>query len=147
MLSVLAIPGLLSAPSPASPHSLAQQWAGLYHRGKVLGPQAAALSLLGYGYLAYAYSSNSSSKEPQRSSRSAWFVGAAALGLAIVPFTVLVMDPTNQALLGVAGAHGAGQKVEEAAVRALLERWARLNLARSILPLVGATLGLWGLVG
>lgn len=144
MLSLLGIPGLLSAPSPASPRSLAQQWAGIYNRGKVLGPQTAVLSLLGYGYLAY--TSSSSSNGPL-ASRSAWFVGAAALGLAIVPFTVLVMDPTNQALLRAAGAQGPGEKVEETAVRALLERWRRLNLARSILPLVGATLGLWGLVG
>ncbi|KAI3399970.1 hypothetical protein diail_5126 [Diaporthe ilicicola] len=138
MLSVLAIPGLLSTSSPVSTQILAQQWAGLYNRGKVLGPQAAAVSLLGYGYLMY---------DRSRQSRG-WgkYVGAAALTVAIVPFTKFFMDETNQALLGVA-AGAAGSSLSSEAVRELLGRWKGLNLVRSLFPLAGALLGLHELVG
>ncbi|KAF3762269.1 DUF1772-domain-containing protein [Cryphonectria parasitica EP155] len=142
MLSILAVPGLLSfstssTTSPISTQALAQQWAGIYNRGKVLGPQAAALSLLGYGYLAYAQ---------HRSRGSGWqlFVGAAALTVGIVPFTLVFMDATNQVLLEVAsGAATVGSE----ALEGLLLRWKDLNLVRSFFPLAGAVVGLWGLLG
>lgn len=137
MLSALAIPGLLSTTSAVPTQMLAQQWAGIYNRGKVLGPQAAAISLLGYGYLMY---------DRSRQSRG-WgkYTGAAALTVAIVPFTGLFMDNTNQTLLGVA-AGGAGS-ISSEAVRELLVKWRDLNLVRSLFPLAGALLGLYELVG
>lgn len=137
MLSALAIPGLLSTSSAVLPSQiLAQQWAGIYNKGKVLGPQMAAVSLLGYGYLMY---------DRSRQSRG-WgkYVGAAALTVGIVPFTVLFMDATNQALLGVAAG---GASLSSEAVRELLEKWKVLNLVRSLFPLAGALLGMHELVG
>lgn len=137
MLSLLAIPGLLSTTTPIPTQLLAQQWAGIYNRGKALGPQTALFGLLGYSYLAY-----------ERSSRGlSWskFLWAAGLTLGIVPFTVVFMDPTNQALLQVA-AGGVGAATGEGALRELLIKWKGLNLMRSIFPLAGAALGLWGLV-
>ncbi|PSR94190.1 hypothetical protein BD289DRAFT_363871 [Coniella lustricola] len=135
MLSILAVPGLLSTTSPVHPQSIAQQWAGIYNRGKVLGPQTAVLSLLGYTYLAY---QNKSQGRP-------WhvFVGAAVISIAIVPFTIVVMNPTNQALLQAAeGANNLGSE----AVSQLLLKWKDLNLMRSFFPLAGAALGFYGLV-
>lgn len=136
-LSALAIPGLLSTNAAVPTQMLAQQWAGIYNRGKVLGPQAAAISLLGYGYLMY---------DRSRQGRG-WgkYVGAAALTVGIIPFTAFFMDNTNQALLGVA-AGGAGTLSSEA-VRELLVKWRVLNLVRSLFPLAGALLGLYELVG
>ncbi|KAK7743478.1 hypothetical protein SLS53_004012 [Cytospora paraplurivora] len=136
MLSILAVPGLLSTSSSVPSQLLAQQWAGIYNRGKVLGPQAAVVSLLGYGYLVY---------DRSRQNRG-WgdYVGAMALTIGIVPFTLIFMDRTNQALLGVA--EGASTLQSEV-VRELLVRWKGLNLVRSLLPLSGALLGLYGLVG
>ncbi|CAN8101324.1 unnamed protein product [Discula destructiva] len=137
MLSLLAIPGLLTptAPPPA-PQMLAQQWAGIYSRGKSLGPQTAILAVLGYGYLAY-----------DQGSGGRWgrFAGAAALTLAIVPFTLMFMAPTNQKLFDVAA--GTAGVVKEGSVEELLVRWKGLNLVRSLWPLAGAVVGLWGLVG
>ncbi|ROV96349.1 hypothetical protein VPNG_09052 [Cytospora leucostoma] len=94
MVSMLAVPGLLSISSSVPSQLLAQQWAGIYSRGKVLGPRAAVVSLLGYGYLVY---------DRSRQDRG-WgdYVGAMALTIGIVPFTLIFMVPTNQALLGVA---------------------------------------------
>lgn len=135
MLSILAIPGLLSANGPLpAPQILAQQWAGIYHRGKLLGPQTAVVAALGYGWLAYDHG---------RGGRWSTFAGAAALTLAIGPFTVMFMDPTNRALLEIAG--GTAGVLGEAAVEELLLRWKGLNLIRSVWPLAGAVVGLWGL--
>lgn len=117
---------------------LAQQWAGIYNRGKVLGPQAAVISLLGYGYLMY---------DRSRQGRGwAKYLGAAALSLGIIPFTGILMAETNKALLGVA-AGGPGASLSSEAVRELLVRWRDLNLGRSLFPLAGALLGLYELVG
>lgn len=118
--------------------ALAEQWAGIYNRGKLLGPQVAVLSLLGYGFLAY-----------QRSvveARPGWgnFVGAAVLTLSIVPFTKIFMDPTNQALLTTADGTSV---LGETAVKELLVRWKDLNLTRALFPLAGAAMGLFTLVG
>lgn len=137
MLSALAIPGLLSTNSAVPTQILAEQWAGIYNRGKVLGPQAAAISLLGYGYLMY---------DRSRQSRG-WgkYVAAAALTVGIVPFTAFFMGNTNQALLEVAA--GRAGNLSSEAVRELLVKWRGLNLVRSLFPLAGALLGLYELVG
>lgn len=137
MLSVLAIPGLLAPNTPLPAQALAQQWATIYNNGAVLGPRVAMLSLLGYGYLIYVH------KNDTTAARWNKFAAAAALSLAIVPFTALAMDPTNQALLKVASEGGAG----EAVVRELLVKWKGLNLMRAVFPFVGAVVGLWGLIG
>ncbi|ROV88793.1 hypothetical protein VSDG_08985 [Cytospora chrysosperma] len=136
MISILAVPGLLSTTTPVPGQVLAQQWAGIYSQGKVLGPQAAVISLLGYGYLLYGRS---------RQGRG-WgdCLGAMGLTIGIVPFTLIFMDPTNQALLRVAeGSSSLGSE----AVGELLVRWKWLNLTRSMFPLAGGLLGLYGLVG
>lgn len=138
MLSALAIPGLLSTNSAVPPQMLAQQWAGIYNRGKVLGPQAAVISLLGYGYLMY---------DRSRQSRG-WgkYAGAAALSLGIIPFTGILMAETNRALLAAA-AGGPGASLSSEAVRELLGRWGVLNFVRSLFPLAGALLAVYELVG
>lgn len=139
MLSALAIPGFLSAPAvPAQ--TLAQQWQGLFARGKVLGPQLAVASLLGYGYLAY------QRKTATGPDRQGWagYVAAAALAISIVPFTIVFMNPTNIALQNVA--FGTDKTTSETAVRELLVKWKGLNLVRSFFPLAGAILGFWTLV-
>lgn len=152
MLSLLAIPGLLSTSTPLPAQALAQQWAGIYNRGKVLGPQTAVLAVLGYGYLAYNAQHRTGSVKGS-SSRVGYFAGAAALTLAIVPFTVAFMDATNQALLGIAAGGGAAAvgggegSQAAAAVGELLVKWKGLNLIRSLWPLAGAVVGFWGLVG
>lgn len=136
---MLAIRGLLdSTSSPVAARALAEQWAGIYNRGKVLGPQVAVLSLLGYGFLAY--------QRGVVEARPGWgnFVGAAALTLSIVPFTEIFMGATNQALLTTADGTSV---LGEAAVKELLVRWKDLNLVRALFPLAGAVMGLFTLVG
>ena len=58
-----------------------------------------------------------------------WAIGALLIGLA-VPFTLIVILPTTQRLLG-------HEAAGEADARALLIRWARLHWVRSALGTVG----------
>ncbi|EOO00850.1 hypothetical protein UCRPA7_3694 [Phaeoacremonium minimum UCRPA7] len=102
----------------------------------MLGPQMALVSMLGYAYLIY-------DRRSQGQSYSG-YAAAAGLSLAIMPYTIILMSPTNNALLGVAS--GATKTLSESAVRELLVKWKGLNLVRSVIPFVGAVLGLWSLV-
>ncbi|KAI4125016.1 MAG: hypothetical protein LQ338_004506 [Usnochroma carphineum] len=132
--SSLAIPAILTAPSP-SPSILLRQWHNLFTNGKKLGPAIAILGAVNYLYVAWgAYNSTYE--------RGLWktYVGAAACTLGIVPYTFLVMGATNQQLL----AQTAQLTISEVEVRALVERWGFLNLVRAGIPVVGTALGLWG---
>lgn len=64
---------------------------------------------------------------------------AAVLTIAIAPFTFAVMGGTNAVL--IAGAEGVG-KLEEESVKALVVKWGKLNLIRSVLPLLGGIMGI-----
>lgn len=131
----MGVPGLLS--TAVDSKVLAQQWEGIFVRGRSQGPRIAVVSLLGYAYLAYDRSSRDQPWWP--------YLLAGALAIGIVPFTLGVMMPTNNALLGIA--RGTGQVASEMDVRALLLKWKNLNLVRSMLPLAGSIVGLWALLG
>ncbi len=66
----------------------------------------------------------------------AWLAGAVLLG-AVVPFTFIVIMPTNHRLLAP------GRDLASADTRALLERWGRLHAVRSALSLAASALILW----
>jgi len=101
-------------------------------------PAIAVTSLAALAYSAY-----------DRSRRGlVWkrYATAGALTLAIVPFTLIFMNPTNQALLQIAGGGATAAVVNDDSVRALITKWTGLNLIRSLLPLAGAIIGIIGLV-
>jgi hypothetical protein len=134
-ISLFTVPGLLAA--PVSGALLAQQWETIFNLGKAAAPAIAATSLAAFAYKAY-----------DRSRRNLdWkrYATAGALTLAIVPFTLIFMHPTNQSLLLVAGGGATAAAVNDDSVRALITKWAGLNLIRSLLPLGGAVIGLWAL--
>jgi hypothetical protein len=62
-----------------------------------------------------------------------WLSGALAI-LAVVPFTLLIIYPTNQKLLQP------GRDLGSAETRRLLESWGRLHAVRSLLGLVAVLL-------
>jgi hypothetical protein len=68
-----------------------------------------------------------------------WLVGAIII-FAVVPFTLLVIMPTNNQLLAP------GRDLASPETRALLERWARLHWVRSVIGLVASFIFLWLLV-
>jgi hypothetical protein len=69
-----------------------------------------------------------------------WAVAALLIGAA-VPFTLLVIMPTNRALLAP------GRDPDAAETRALLVRWGQLHALRTVLSLFAAALMVWDLLG
>ena len=68
-----------------------------------------------------------------------WLVGAVII-LAVVPFTFVVIMPTNNQLLAP------GRDLSSPQTRALLKRWAKLHGVRSALSLLASAIFLWLLV-
>jgi len=62
-----------------------------------------------------------------------WLVGSLAI-LAVVPFTLLVIYPTNHKLLEP------GRDISSEETRRLLESWGRLHAVRSVLGLAAVVL-------
>jgi hypothetical protein len=67
-----------------------------------------------------------------------WLVAALFIG-AVVPFTFIVIMPTNQRLLA------ADRDLGSAETRQLLDRWGTLHAVRSIASGIATLLMLWGL--
>jgi hypothetical protein len=62
-----------------------------------------------------------------------WLLGAVLIG-SVVPFTLFVINPTNNQLLA------SGRDLASAETRALLEKWGRLHAVRSGLSLLATLL-------
>jgi hypothetical protein len=106
--------------------SAAMQWAPSYKRGTWMQAPLAIVSFL--------------------SGVGAWLVGGGLIWLvaalfigAVVPFTFIVIMPTNQQLLSPERGLGSEE------TRQLLERWGKLHGVRSILSGIATVLMLWGL--
>ena len=69
-----------------------------------------------------------------------WLIAAILVGL-VVPFTFIVIMPTNHQLLTP------GRDLSSEETRALLVRWGQLHAVRTILGLAGTLLFLWLLLG
>jgi hypothetical protein len=69
-----------------------------------------------------------------------WLIAALLVG-AVVPFTFVVIMPTNNKLLAP------GRDLGSAETRGLLIRWGRLHAVRTVLSLCGAIIYLWSLLG
>lgn len=106
----------------------AMQWAPSYKRATWLQAPLAVLSLL-CGIGAWLLGAG-----------IAWLVAAILVGL-VVPFTFVVIMPTNRKLLTP------GRDVASEETRALLVQWGRLHAVRTILSLAGTLLFVWLLLG
>ena len=128
---------------------LKQQWLWFYSRGRATFPPLAATAALAYTYLAFHL--------PDDNVLAKWYITAAVSTISIVPFTLLVMMPTNNLLAASAarassmkresGEEDVGNKVvkqdgEDEEFLRLMMKWARLNYLRALLPLSGAVIGL-----
>jgi hypothetical protein len=106
----------------------AAEWAPSYRRATLM---QAPLAIIGF-----------------LSGAAAWWLGAglawliaALLILAVVPFTLMVIEPsTNKPLLAP------GRDLGSAETRELLVRWGRLHAVRSALGLIASAIFIWQLV-
>src|SRR5712691_11471072 len=104
----------------------AAQWAPSYQRATLMQAPLAILSFLA-GCAAWLLGGG-----------TAWLIAALLMGM-VVPFTLIVIKPTNDKLLAP------GRDLASADTRALLERWGRLHAVRSLLSLLATVVMLWQL--
>ena len=138
-VSLMAVPVLLE--TTTDPTQLVRQWARTYHYGHQIAPTLAVTT-----FLLYAYTTVS-----KRAAARRWavFTAAGVTSIAMVPFTWIVMSPTNNKLFALEA--GAGSKIMAAATFGeavqLVNRWSTLHLVRSLFPLAGSVIGLTGTLG
>lgn len=106
----------------------AMQWAPSYGRATWLQAPLALLSLLA-GAAAWLMGAG-----------TWWLIAALLIGF-VVPFTFVVIMPTNHRLLEQ------GRDLTSAETRALLERWGMLHAVRTGFSLIAAAIYLWLLLG
>ena len=140
-ITYLSVPSLLlSAPKAtdkAKPKSssghLARQWQVIYDIGKASGPP---ISITAAGSLIYAMTRIPAGLTTQRR----LYVAAASLFVSIMPFTLIVLAPTNTKLLKRAAVEAKGEEIEEREGQStpeLIRHWAGLNAVRGIPPILG----------
>jgi hypothetical protein len=147
-ISVFLVPALLQSPTPL----LLSQWRRAYHAGaRTMAPLALLASSI-HIYLAYSsYSHFALSELVWSPLKHQWrgYLAAAALAGGIVPYTLLLMRGTNNALMGAAqradaeGAKWPDVGVQAATARQLLDDWATLNLGRALMLSAAALVGTW----
>jgi Anthrone oxygenase len=99
----------------------ALQWAPSYKRATVMQASLAAVAAMG-GVACWAQTAN-----------TLWLWGAVLI-VAVVPFTLVVIRPTNTRLLQP------GRDLKSAETRRLLERWGHLHAVRSAFGMVASVL-------
>ena len=102
----------------------ASQWAPSYKRATWLQAPLALVSFLA-GSAAWLMGAGVT-----------WFVAAVLIG-AVVPFTFIVIMPTNHKLLAP------GRDLNSPETRALLENWGKLHAVRTGLSLLATVLFIW----
>ena len=148
-LSTNLIPRLLESPAEL----MLRQWQHMFDSSKIMYPGMAVAASLAHGYIYM------SARRTLGAAASKLPLLAAGLSLAIVPYTVVVLFPTNRELIKRAAAAEASSKVskaeraagagvnytaqEEAAAKQLVDRWGVLNLGRSALLAAASIAGLW----
>jgi hypothetical protein len=127
-LSVIDIPVVLGTATQSS--HLLQHFIRLYDIGHKMMPSLAITTCLLYGYTASSTRATGRSGLPH--------IIAAVTTISMVPFTWLIMAPTNNALFRM---HTDPAAANQGEVRRLLVRWAQLHAVRSLFPLMGSVMG------
>lgn len=135
-ISNITIPALLQShrEDKVPANTLAKQWKRLYGVGKARAPPIAATVAASFVYLAWSVRSGPPLFRKSPYSRSGIYLVAAILTVGIVPFTMVVMAPTNGVLSKMTESDG---QLDDGEVVELVERWTVLNRIRSLFPLVG----------
>lgn len=136
-LSLMAIPLFLDT-NTQSAHMLTQ-WVRLYHYGHLLLPSMSIGTFLLYGYTVIG----------KRASGQPWLIYAVAgaVTVAMIPFTLIVMVPTNNTLFRLEDEIKTKATITTLnEVQVLVTRWGRMHFVRSLFPLIGAVLGFSGIL-
>lgn len=137
-LSAICVPVLLDTNTEVS--HLYRQWARLFYYGHNYMPTTAVAVAGLYAYAALRH---------RAANNKQWLVYAIAsvTTIAIVPFTLLVMNSTNNTLFRLHALAVASPETEDlSTAHELLVKWAWLHLCRSAFPLAGAIIGFFGVL-
>jgi len=151
-ISAFTVPRLLESPTPL----MIRQWANTFTIGKAVAPPLAILSSLSYFYLSYAHSSYSSSSASAinlalQGNKALAYAVVGGLSVGIVPYTLLLMTPTNNKLLKKAD-EMRGLEKEDTVVEIglagenahqLVDWWGVLNFGRGVMLSVAGVMGVW----
>ncbi|KAK4870172.1 hypothetical protein LT330_005226 [Penicillium expansum] len=135
-LSAIAVPVFLDTDDTSS--HLVRQWARTYYYGHIILPAICIATCGLYGYITL---------NKRAANRKHWptYAAAGVTTLAMVPFTWVLMTPTNNTLFGLEKA--SSETAEDlGAVRRLVVTWSWLHVTRSLFPLLGAIVGFRGLL-
>lgn len=135
---------LAKSEDSVSSNAILKVWRRLYEYGHAYGPKLAAVTSTAFGYLAW-------SARAQRTTCRApmiMYSAAASLVLAIVPYTIICIGPTNDRLSARAAGKDELVSTNEKSEKSeksddqLLRQWVVLNGIRGLLPFAGGVLGL-----
>ncbi|XHF98732.1 hypothetical protein AWENTII_002271 [Aspergillus wentii] len=142
-LSLIAVPALAQSrdEKSLSPSAAVKLWKKMYDAGKSQNPPIAATTAAAFLYLAWSVRRGAPLIHSTTYSLAGLYATAATLTVSIVPYTIVAMRPTNNALIKLAGSRDL-TAAEETQSNDLLGRWIVLNGIRSILPLVGGLVGI-----
>ncbi|KAF6803753.1 GNAT N-acetyltransferase [Colletotrichum musicola] len=129
-MSLYAVPAALST-GPEPQYAL-RAWNEVYNRGAATGRPLALATFVSLGFVAYRQ------YQEHKPWKALLFAGASSV--AIIPFTMIFMVPTNNALL--AAARGA-VTISWTEAQVLIERWKVLNMIRGLIPLTGGLIGMY----
>lgn len=135
-LCLIAVPVFLDTTTEAA--QLFAQWARMYHYGHRIMPAMAVGTSLLYGYTCIR----------KRGAHKPWGLVALAglTTVSIAPFTWIFMVSTNNELFRLESASKAEPLVWGiSGAKELVVKWTWLHFTRSLLPLVGAILGILGI--
>lgn len=141
---LVTVPALLLAREHdgLSRDAILKIWHRMYQRGHAHSPKIAAVTSSAFVYLSWCASRTTVVRAPMF-----LFATAAALVTGIVPFTIVLMGSTNNALIESAADEHAPlnspmQRPDKKTSEQLLTQWATLTGIRGLLPLAGGILGL-----
>nr|POF17314.1 hypothetical protein CFP56_65181 [Quercus suber] len=130
----------LAAPAPL----LARQWKTQFSQDKLLAPGIVLVSSSVFGFLAY--------RSPGISLATILYTSATTVLVATTAYSLVFLEPINQKLEQKADALASTAITDTAAeaevkkeetVHVLVDRWATVNLGRTLLSGVAAVLAMW----
>jgi hypothetical protein len=136
-LSLMAVPVFLDTTTDSA--LLTRQWVRMYHYGHQVLPTMAVVTFSLYGYSVFR----------RRAAQRSWgrTLLAGITTVAMLPFTWLVMVPTNDTLFALEVASRAAPAATLEEVKALVVKWSWMHMTRSFFPLIGAVLGTMQVLG
>ncbi len=119
----------------------------MFHAGKTQNPPIAATVASSFAYLAWTQRAGLKLAGGALRGNPQLYGLAALLTVGVVPFTLALMSPTNNRLLGMAARSGDGKgkgkgEIDAKEFAELVENWKTLNFVRGLLPLCASAVAL-----